>query len=165
MDVRESLAPRRPPRLTCWCKRRSPWPTAAARVRSRWRKRFQQRTLQDALAGKRTAMREAVKWIQEREAWLAKHAPKASRQMSPIIASPDPHNADDALVLLGIAAPDPARAVRNTDRPHLLLEPWAVQAALSRRRGGQRLTEKECEDIRHRTRDPESLRWPRGTNE
>ena len=38
---------------------------------------LQQRTYQDALAGKRMAMREVVKWIIKREAWLAKHAPKA----------------------------------------------------------------------------------------
>jgi hypothetical protein len=126
---------------------------------------FQQRTYQDALAGKRMAMREVVKWIQEREAWLAKHAQKVSRQRCPIIASPDPDNADAALVLLGIAAPDPARGGWNTDRPHLLLEPWAVQAGLRRRRGGQRLTDKQLEEIRQRTRDPDSLRWPRGTHE
>jgi len=33
---------------------------------------LQQRTYQDALAGKRMAMREVVKWIIKREAWLEK---------------------------------------------------------------------------------------------
>ena len=65
---------------------------------------LQQRTYQDALAGKRMAMREVVKWIQEREAWLAKHAPKASWPKITRHISPDPDNADAALVLLGIAA-------------------------------------------------------------
>src|SRR5271167_3154074 len=36
---------------------------------------LQQRTFQDALAGKRMAQREVLKWILKREAWLAKHAP------------------------------------------------------------------------------------------
>src|SRR5258705_11140555 len=33
---------------------------------------LQQRTLQDALAGKRMAMREVLKWIKTRAAWFAK---------------------------------------------------------------------------------------------
>ena len=64
---------------------------------------LQQRTYQDALAGKRMAMREVVKWIIKREAWLTKHEPKA-RQPILFITNPDPDNADAALVLLGIAA-------------------------------------------------------------
>jgi Family of unknown function (DUF5681) len=122
---------------------------------------LQQRTFQDALAGKRLAMREVVKWILKREAWLAKHAPKARRPMRPLLTSPDPDNADVALVLLGIATPNPARADWNTGRTQLLLEPWTVQAALRRRRGGQRLTDREHDDIRRCTRDSDSLRWPR----
>jgi hypothetical protein len=49
---------------------------------------------------------------------------------------------DAALLLLGITAPDPARAELGENRA-LLLEPWAVQAALRRKRDGQRLTDKE----------------------
>jgi hypothetical protein len=123
---------------------------------------LQQRTYQDALAGKRMAMREVMKWIRKREAWLAKHEPKALQKM-PRFMSPDPDNADAALVLLDIAAPDPARAEFGADRAQLLLEPWAVQAALRRRRGGQRLTGDELNEVRRRTRDSDTLRWPRGT--
>jgi Family of unknown function (DUF5681) len=123
---------------------------------------LQQRTYQDALAGKRMAMREVMKWITKREAWLAKHEPKAPQPVSRLI-SPDPDNADAALVLLGIAAADPARADFGADRAQLLLEPWAVQAALRRRRGGQRLTEWELSEARRCTRDSDTLRWPRGT--
>jgi hypothetical protein len=126
---------------------------------------LQLRTFQDALAGKAMAMRVVLKWIREREAWLAKHEPKAHRQIPWRIMSVDPDNADDALVLLGIAAPDPARADPEfcAKRAQLLLEPWAVQAALRRRRGGQRLTEREISEVRRCTRDSDSLRWPRGT--
>jgi hypothetical protein len=128
-------------------------------------KALQQRTYQDALTGKRMDMREVVKWIIKREAWLAKHAPKASRRAIALLSSPDPDNADAALLLLGIAAPDPARADIAADRAQVLLEPWAVQAALRRRRGGNRLTDSERNGIRRCTRDPDSLRWPRGTDE
>jgi hypothetical protein len=124
---------------------------------------LQQRTYRDALAGKGMAMREVVKWILKREAWLAKHAPKA-RPIKRYI-SPDPDNADAALLLLGIAAPDPERTHMEADRAQLLLEPWAVQAALRRRRGGHRLTDEERDTIRRCARDPDTLRWPRGTDE
>jgi hypothetical protein len=126
---------------------------------------LQQRTYRDAVAGQRMAQREVLKWIVKREAWLAKHAPKASRQPVKHYISDDPDNADAALQLLGIAAPNPARADIGADRAQLLLEPWAVQAALRRRRGGQRLTEDERSTIRRCTRDPDSLRWPRGIDE
>jgi len=126
---------------------------------------LQQRTYRDALAGKRMAQREVLKWIMKREAWLAKQAPKASPHQITRHISPDPDNADAALLLLGIAALNPARADIGADRAQLLLEPWAIQTALRRRRGGNRLTDRECEEIRRCTRDPDSLRWPRGTDE
>ena len=126
---------------------------------------LQQRTYRDAVAGKRMAQREVLKWIMKHEAWLAKHAPQPSRWVTTRHISPDPDNADAALLLLGIAAANPARANIGADRAQLLLEPWAVQAALRRRRGGNRLTEDERNTIRRCTRDSDSLRWPRGTDE
>jgi Family of unknown function (DUF5681) len=125
---------------------------------------LQQQTYQRALAGVGMAVREVMKWIMKRDAWFAKNAPKASSPAIMCRISPDPDNADAALLLLGIAAPNPARAEFGNDRAQLLLEPWAVQAALRRRRGGQRLTERERDEIRRCTRDPDSLRWPRGTD-
>lgn len=127
---------------------------------------LRQRTYRDALAGKRMAQREVVKWILKREAWLAQHEPKAS-SWQPIerLFSPDPDNADAALLLLGIAKHNSSRADIGAQRAQLLLEPWAVQAALRRRRGGTRLTDRERDEIRRCTRDSDSLRWPRETNE
>jgi hypothetical protein len=125
---------------------------------------LQQQTYQRALAGVRMAVREVLKWIMKRDAWFAKNAPKAFPAITRHI-SPDPDNADAALLLLGIAAPNPKRAKDAKGRPQLLLEPWAVQAAFRRRRGGQRLTDRECDEIRRCTRDPDCLRWPRGTDE
>jgi len=119
---------------------------------------LQRRTYQDALKGKRMAIREVVKWIRQRDAWLAEHAPKPPRQEITIRPAPDPDNADAALVLLRVSAPDPDRAWFS-GRTLLLLEPWAVRAALRRRRGGQRLTDRELEEIRCCTRDPDSPRW------
>jgi hypothetical protein len=126
---------------------------------------LQLRTFQDALAGKAMAVRMVLKWIREREAWLAKHEPKSHKPIPVLHSSVDPDNADAALLLLGIAALDPARADADfcANRAHLLLEPWAVQAALRRRRGGQRLTEQELATVRRCTRDFGTLRWPRGT--
>jgi hypothetical protein len=124
---------------------------------------LQQKTYQNALAGNRMAMREVAKWIRKRDAWFAKRASRASsRPAIKSFRSPDPDNADTALLVLGIAAPNPARAGLDTD---LLLEPWATQAALRRRRGGKRLTDWERAEIRRCTRDPDCLRWPRETIE
>src|SRR5882672_11266065 len=103
---------------------------------------LQQRTYQDALKGKPMAMREVVKWILERDAWRTKHErqsrpPAITRHISP----------DAALVLLGIALPNMKRVDWTQDRVQLLLEPKWVQAAIHRRRGGQRLTGRERDDI------------------
>jgi hypothetical protein len=126
---------------------------------------LQQRTYRDAVAGKRMAQREVLKWIEKREAWLAEHVPKASWQPIEQLSSPDPDNADAALLLLGIVAHNPARADIGASRAQLLLEPWAVQAALRRRRGGNRLTARQLAEIRRCTRDPDNLRWPQEIEE
>ena len=122
---------------------------------------LQQRTFRDAIAGDRMGTREVAKWIVRYEAWLAKHAPKEAPAKITQHISSDPDNADAALMILGIATPNPARADISADRAQLLLEPWAVQAALSRRRGGQRLTDRERDEIGRCTHDPDNLRWPR----
>jgi hypothetical protein len=126
----------------------------------------QQRTYQDAMAGKGMAIRTVLKWMKERDAWLEKHAQRATLTAAATSRiSPDLDNADTALLLLEVAAVDPKRKESPRKRVPLLLEPWAVQAALRRRRGGQRLTQKERDDIRRCTRDADLLRWPRGTDE
>jgi hypothetical protein len=128
----------------------------------------QQRIYEDAMAGKGMAIRTVLKWMEKRDAWLEKHAPRATLPAAVTSRiSPDPDNADSALLLLGIAAANPKRAGAEYEgkRMSLLLEPWAVQAALRRRRGGQRLTRHERDEIRRCTRDADALRWPRGTDE
>ena len=126
---------------------------------------LQHRIYQDALAGKGMAVRQVLKWIAKREAWLQKHGPKASLPTITRQISPDPDNADAALLLLEIAAPNPKRAEFGYNRAQILLEPGVVQEALRRRRGGQRLTDQERREIRRCTRNSDCLRWPRGTDE
>lgn len=126
---------------------------------------LQHQTYKDALAGSRLAQREIMKMIQKREQHLAaqgaSRVPKAKRRMEP----KDPDNADAAMLILGIASRDPTRQDLGHQREQLKLEPWAVQAALSRRQGGTRLTEKEMNEIKRCIRDPGSIRWPRMTPE
>lgn len=130
---------------------------------------LQHRTYQDALAGSRLAGREVMKMITRREAWLARHC-GAHRTKSRIkfLTSPDPGNANPALLLLGIACQDPrwmneVSGAGGSGDPYerLLLEPWAVQAALDRRGRTKVFTKQEREDIDRCTRGaPETLRWP-----
>jgi hypothetical protein len=122
---------------------------------------LQLRTYQDALAGNRAARREILKMIAKREQAMAATELQTQRTMPSVTrkVSPDPRNADAAMCLLGIAAPDKSREEHNPGA--LLLEPWAVQAALGRRRGSKALTMKDIGDIKRCTRAPETLRWPR----
>src|SRR5579863_5339498 len=56
---------------------------------------LQRRTFQDALAGKRMAQREVVKWVMKREEWLAKQAaraPQITLELPPFIECRDPDN-------------------------------------------------------------------------
>ena len=126
---------------------------------------LQHRTYQDAIGGSRLARREVLKMIAKREQYLAAQHGKKPYPKVESRCELDPENADAALLILGIAARDPGRDDPGFDGLQLLLEPWAVQAALRRRRGGQRLSEKEVSEIERCTRDPGSLRWPRGTGE
>jgi Family of unknown function (DUF5681) len=114
-------------------------------------------TLEAALAGNRAARRQVLRWIENRDRILAEKA-KPQRVTIPTRIRHDPENANEALLLLAIA-----RYASEEAFQQLLLEPWAVQMALSRRRGGQRLTDGEIQDIKRCTRDPNSVPWPRGS--
>jgi hypothetical protein len=116
-------------------------------------------TFQAALTGKAMAIRQVTKWKLENKRWLDKYTPKVAAHPVARLITRDPDNADEALQLLGIASPNPERA--EIGAAQFLLEPWGVQAALGRRRGGSRLTEGERAEIRRCARDPGNLRWPR----
>jgi hypothetical protein len=121
---------------------------------------LQLRTYQDALAGNRSAQREILKMIAKREKAIAKRGRRTNVRATLKIEPMELRDIDDAMCLLGIAGPDKKREVHNPGA--LLLEPWAVQAALSRRRGGKALTPEDVAEIKRCARDPETLRWPRG---
>jgi hypothetical protein len=128
---------------------------------------LQQRIYQDAIAGKSMAIKTVLKWIEKRDAWRREHSPQ---ETLPLVVkrhvSPDPENADKVFLLLSIATINPERAGAEYEgkRTSMRLEPWAVQAALSHRRGGHRLNQHERNEIRRCTRDADNLRWPRGTD-
>lgn len=126
---------------------------------------LQHRTYQEALAGKRMAIREVLRWIVKRERWLSKNRPPVRPKVTWREVTPDPANADEALLLLGIARENPDRKNIKADRLQLLLEPWAVKAALRRRRGVRPLTRKDILDIRRCTRDDGTLKLPEGVEE
>jgi hypothetical protein len=121
---------------------------------------LQHKTYQDAIAGNRAARREVLKMIAKREKWLAERAPK-SRPIEWLMETVDPDNANEALLLLGVIERDTRIADPNDKYKRYRLQPWAVQAALSRR-GRRALSEKDIAEIERCTRDAETLRWPAG---
>jgi len=125
---------------------------------------LQHKTYQDAIAGNRAARREVLKMIAKREKWLAAKVPRKHRPVELLIEPTDPENANEALVLLGIAEPDMRWPDPQDPHERLLLQPWAVQAALSRR-GRRRLSDRDIAEIKRCTRDAETLRWPAGVDE
>ena len=79
--------------------------------------------------------------------------------------SPSPENAKQALEILGIVSRDDRFDERDDHFPRQLLEPWAVQAALKRRRVRQPLSDSDIADIRRSTRDADRIAWPKGRSE
>ena len=122
---------------------------------------LQHRTYQDAIGGSRLAQREVLKMIAKREKARAATADVPQLHVTSREEPVDPKNADLALQVLGIATRDQQRSQWKNKREWLLLELWAVQAALARRRGGERLDEREVSEIKRCTRDAEKLRWSR----
>lgn len=123
------------------------------------------KTYQEAIAGKARAQREIIRLILNRESAQVSKTASKGPVVSVVTEPTDPQNSNEALLILGIAGPDPRWETHEDSAGRLLLEPWAVQKALSRRRGGNALTASEIEEIKRCTRDPESLQWPRSAAE
>jgi hypothetical protein len=127
------------------------------------------KTLQDALAGNRPARRKIMAMIARREAVRARRGVRAKTTGTPLpwkVEHADPFEPNEAMLILGIARHDPASEspssyMKSDGGDRLLLEPWAVQAALARRRGGSILEPKQIADINRCTDKPARLRWPR----
>lgn len=124
---------------------------------------LQHKTYQQAIAGNRMARREVMKMILKREEALLKKAPRREFRKITQVIEQDPDNANDALVILGLARRCQVDAQDTYDR--LTLEPWAVQMALGRRRGGNRLTEEEVSEIKRTTWNSETIKWPRSVRD
>jgi hypothetical protein len=127
------------------------------------------KTLQDALDGNRPARRKIMAMIARREAVRARRGARAKTSGAPLpwkIEHADPFEPNAAMLILGIARHDPAwespsSYMKSDGGDRLLLEPWAVQAALGRRRGGSILEPKQIADIRRCTWQSDRIRWPR----
>jgi hypothetical protein len=117
-------------------------------------------TYQAALKGSRLAVRQVLKMIARREAALAKDAPA---QVRPVRFEHefDSDNANEAMLILGIAGYEEARPGEGPACRRFKLQSWAAQAAISRP-GRKRLSEKDIEDVKRLTLDAHKLRWPRG---
>lgn len=124
---------------------------------------LQFRTYADAIAGNGSAVKEVLKWIVKREAAMAKRGgPRAGIELQ--IEPVDPQNSNAALLILGIAGYDKTWDFCGPDG-RLVIESWAVQSALRRRRGGSRLTKGDKSMIEGLMRDAASLHWRKGTPE
>ncbi len=126
---------------------------------------LQHQTYRKAIEGDKPSRREVIKMIQKRETYLRKNGPTTKRQtLAHLLEPTDPENANQAMLILGIASIDAQALEMNGHKPPLQLEPWAVQVALGRRRGGSKLSRQEIADIQRCTRDSDSIKWPRGTD-
>lgn len=123
---------------------------------------LEHQTLQAAFKGNRTAIRQVLKMIAKREAALEKRRPAGTPMEFKFSHSSD--NARGALQLLDIAHPDEGMIGADRDKVRMLLEPWAVKAALARP-GGSSHTKKVLDDCKFFTRDSESVRWPQAIEE
>ena len=119
---------------------------------------LQHKTYQDAIAGNRAARRDVLKMIAKREKALAAKAPLA-KPVEVRIEGTDPENADEAMLILGICRPDPRWAGTAGERERLLLESWAVEAALARR-ASRKLDRRDLDEVRRCTHAADTVRWP-----
>ena len=118
---------------------------------------LQHKTYQDAIAGNRAARRDVLKMIAKREKALAAKSPLAM-PVEVLIEGRDPENADEALLILGICRRDLRRTGWTDEREHLLLESWAVDAALARR-AASKLDKQDIDEAKRCTHAADTVRW------
>lgn len=123
---------------------------------------LQQKTYQAAIDGSQRACREVLKMIMQRETALQKLRPPPRQAIERLIEGPNPTNATEAMLLLGIVTEDTRREPEN-GTPHVLLEPWAVQMALERR-SLSTLAASDIQSVRRMTRSAETLVLPKRFN-
>lgn len=117
-------------------------------------------TYQAALKGSKLAVRQVLKMIEKRENALAKINPAPAREVKWQVEY-DADNANEAMLLLGIADYAPLRPGEGPGCRTLKFATWAAQAAVSRP-GRRRLSDKDIDDVKRLTLDADKLKWPRG---
>jgi hypothetical protein len=123
---------------------------------------LQLKTYQAALKGSKMAVRAVLKMIEKRELALVAHAPKFEPPKSvPYTLIHDSDSANEAMTLLGIASIEEAPDGIGWGHRKMKLETWAAQAAISRP-GRRSLSQKNMDDAKLLTKNPDKLRWPRG---
>lgn len=125
---------------------------------------LQHQIYRKAIDGDKMARREVLKMIKKRDAYLNKQA--WTKAIVPVVRrteAQDPENANEAMLILGIATIDENNLSTAGHNPPIQLELWAVQAAIGRRRGGSKLTQGEINEIKRCTRASSTIKWPRGT--
>jgi hypothetical protein len=120
---------------------------------------LQLQTYQAALKGSRMSVRAVLKMIEKRELAIAKLNPAPSAPVK-LEYEHDSDNADEALLLLGIAELLPTPDGAPSNYRQFRLATWAAQFGISRA-GRRQLSDKDREDIKRFTLNPEKLRWPR----
>lgn len=96
---------------------------------------LQHKTCQDVIAGNRAARRQVLKMIVKREIAITERAPPV-RPVEVKVEPEDPTNANEARLILGIACQDPRWVDEQSGKyKRLLIEPWAVKAALHEKSG------------------------------
>jgi hypothetical protein len=120
---------------------------------------LQLQTYQAALKGSRMAVRAILKMIAKREAWLAAKDPPTHTPVK-VKSTHEGRTADQALLILGIATEEvPPERFGPAREPLLKLQPWVVQEAL-RRSKRRTISERDIQEIRRQTQDPEKVSWP-----
>lgn len=117
-------------------------------------------THQAALKGSRMAIRQVLKMIEKREVALAKVRPQLGQKPIDCRLEGDPRNADEAMLLLGITVEDPSWGGGCEYGTRMKLATWATQAGLSRP-GRRKLDNRNVQEIKRCTLDPDKLKWPR----
>jgi hypothetical protein len=120
---------------------------------------LQLQTYQAALNGSRMAIRQVLKMIEKRELAIAKRNPAPPHNIR-IEHEYDSSNANEAMRVLGVAAYGEAPHGGGPATRPFRLHTWATQAAISRP-GRRRFTEKEIDEIKRVTLQPDRLKWPR----
>ena len=125
---------------------------------------LQRKTFEQAMAGKRIAIRQVLKMISARDSALKKEFKSSLRSNLKIETLPS-ESINPALALLDIIRPDDRWDEVEMRQAGWVLSTWAVQAALNRRGSVRKLNKvdavKMINGIKHFTLNSQSLVWPR----